>query len=59
VEPGSIRGLCEAVLRLLRDENLRKRIVTKARQDVVDEFSSARMATNIVEVYTDILGLAG
>jgi glycosyltransferase involved in cell wall biosynthesis len=58
VEPGSVGGLSQAVSRLLGDEHLRKQIGAKARQDVVERFSSRRMAAGIMELYDDILRIA-
>ncbi len=59
VEPGSIDGLAQAILRLLKDEPLRRRMGFQARQDVVGRFSSGTVAAGIMEVYDDILSRPG
>jgi glycosyltransferase involved in cell wall biosynthesis len=59
VESGSIEGLAEAIVRLLKDEPLRKRIGSRARQDVVGRFSSGPVAEGIMGVYDDILSRPG
>ena len=54
VEPdaGEIAG---AMLRLLDDENLRRRLADSGRHEVEERFSSWRMVQNTIEVYQDVL----
>ena len=51
-EPGA---LAEAVVRLLRDPELRKRVARNGRQRVHEQFSSAIMAQNYERVYGQLL----
>jgi glycosyltransferase involved in cell wall biosynthesis len=54
VEPDA-REIAIAMLRLLNDENLRRRLGDSGRREVEDRFSAGRMVQNTIDVYEDVL----
>jgi glycosyltransferase involved in cell wall biosynthesis len=51
VPPGRPEKLAEAMLRMLKDENLRSRIIPAARQRVVRNFDNKRLVRDLAFVY--------
>ncbi len=51
VKPGDISGMCEKVSLLLRDERLRKKIGSQARQSLGNEYSAAHMVQKHRDLY--------
>ncbi len=51
VEAGEIDELAEGMLKILKDSALRQRMEAAARQTVVDEYSSAAMARQYLQLY--------
>jgi glycosyltransferase involved in cell wall biosynthesis len=54
VEPDA-REISIAMLRLLNDEDLRRRLGNSGRREVQDRFSAGRMVQNTIDVYEDVL----
>jgi glycosyltransferase involved in cell wall biosynthesis len=54
VEPDA-REIAIAMLRLLNDEDLRRRLGNSGRREVEDRFSAGRMVQNTIDVYEDVL----
>lgn len=54
VEPDA-REIAIAMLRLLDDEDLRRRLGHSGRREVQERFSAGRMVENTIEVYEDVL----
>ena len=52
---GESGGLCEAILRTLGDEALRRRLALAGRERVKARFSVQRMSRRYVEVYNRVL----
>jgi glycosyltransferase involved in cell wall biosynthesis len=57
-ERGDMDGLAEALLWLVRDPDLRKRMGEAGRRRAEQQFNPRRMCRDMVEVYRDVLGLA-
>jgi glycosyltransferase involved in cell wall biosynthesis len=55
VPPNDDAALAAAIVRLLRDADLRKTLGAAGRQRVVDEFSVERMVTKTLQVYEKYL----
>lgn len=55
VPRGSVSGLAEAMLALLRDPALRRRLGDEGRRDVEERFNPQRMCESMVAVYRAIL----
>lgn len=47
--------IATAMLRLLDDENLRRRLAEAGRREVEERFSAGRMVQNTIDVYEDVL----
>lgn len=47
--------ITSAMLRLLEDENLRRRLADSGRREIEDRFSARRMVQDTIEVYQDVL----
>jgi glycosyltransferase involved in cell wall biosynthesis len=56
VQPGDDRGLADAIMRLLADGELRRKLGHNGHRFVLDHFSGARMARNYLGVYEDVMG---
>jgi glycosyltransferase involved in cell wall biosynthesis len=56
IEPGSSDALVEALLRLTRHEELRKRLGRQATARAVDQFSLERMVGSTVDLYAGACG---
>lgn len=54
-EPGDVSGLASAMVRLLRDEELRQRLGTEARKRIVDNFSIDRVADEYIKLYKKLI----
>jgi glycosyltransferase involved in cell wall biosynthesis len=54
VEPNA-EEIAIAMLRLLNDEDLRRRLANSGRREVEERFSAGRMVQNTVNVYEDVL----
>ncbi|MBX5464608.1 MAG: glycosyltransferase [Clostridia bacterium] len=57
VEPGDVPALAQAVLRLARDAELRRRLGSGAR-DVAEEHEAGRVLARLLALYTGLLGTA-
>jgi glycosyltransferase involved in cell wall biosynthesis len=55
VEPNG-KEFAAAMLRLMNDEALRKRLGSAGRQEIEQRFSAGRMVENTIRVYEDVLG---
>jgi glycosyltransferase involved in cell wall biosynthesis len=55
VEPNG-KAFAAAMLRLINDEELRKKLSRAGRAEVEQRFSAARMVENTIRVYEDVLG---
>lgn len=55
VPPGDSKAVAEAIIRLLRDQSLRKRMGEAGRQRVLDEFTVDRILAQTLNVYESIL----
>lgn len=55
VEPENPPALAEALNRLLKDDELRMRLGTQARERAQREFSASRMCENVMNVYAEVL----
>ncbi|MBD3389250.1 MAG: glycosyltransferase [Candidatus Altiarchaeales archaeon] len=56
VEPGDVKGLGEAVNRLLDDEGLRERLASRGREMVVERFGWENIAKEFKRAYGEVLG---
>jgi rhamnosyl/mannosyltransferase len=56
VSPGDVGQLTDAIVRLVRDTALRRRLGSAARARVNREFTAARMAERTRSLYRDVLG---
>jgi glycosyltransferase involved in cell wall biosynthesis len=56
VEPGSVDGLAGALLRLLRDADLRARLAAAGRRTVENDYSFAARMEKIAGIYDSLLG---
>jgi len=56
VRPADVNGLAEAVIRLLQDTGLARRMGDRGRELVKDRFSEARMAQQLDELYRRLWG---
>jgi glycosyltransferase involved in cell wall biosynthesis len=56
VPPGDVNALANAMLKLLRNPDLRKRLGAAFAQRVHDEYSAATVVTRIEAVYRSVLG---
>lgn len=54
-EPGDVSGLANAMIRLLNDEELRKRLGEKARKRIVESFSIDRIADKYIKLYNRLI----
>ncbi|GFP28019.1 hypothetical protein HKBW3S33_01436 [Candidatus Hakubella thermalkaliphila] len=59
VENNSASKLAEAILKLLRDEGLRKRMGKKARQTVVNKYSMVKLAPKFLDFFKELSSGAG
>jgi glycosyltransferase involved in cell wall biosynthesis len=57
-ESGDVDGLARALLRLIRDPDLRRRMGEAGRRRAEQRFNPQRMCQDMVEVYRDVLGEA-
>ena len=55
VEPGNWKELAQAVLRLIRNPERRARMGAAARQQVVEQFSSATIAARMTNLYQQVI----
>jgi len=55
VPPGDSQAVAEAIIRLLRDQNLRRRMGEAGRKRVLDEFTVDRVLVQTLNVYDAIL----
>jgi glycosyltransferase involved in cell wall biosynthesis len=55
VEPGNAEDLAAAILSLIRDPERRAKIGARARNRIVDEFSSATIATRMTDFYQQVI----
>jgi glycosyltransferase involved in cell wall biosynthesis len=55
VPPGDSRALADAIMRLLHDPSLRRRMGEAGRERVLAEFTVDRVAERTIEVYTGVL----
>ena len=51
IYPGHPQKLAEAMLRMLKDEDLRSRVIPAARQRVVRNFDNKRLIGDLTAVY--------
>lgn len=56
VKPGDDRGLADAIMRLLADGGLRRKLGQNGHALVQQRFSAARMAGNYLGVYEEVMG---
>ena len=56
---GDVAGLAEAVVRLLDDDDLRRRVGSRARDDALRRFPAEEMIARLDALYTDLLREAG
>jgi len=54
-EPGNVSELASAIVRLLRDDELRQRLGTEARKRIVENFSIEKVAEEYIELYEEII----
>ena len=54
VDPADYQSLAEAIIRLLSDEALLKKLGEAAKQYISEKFSAARMVDNIDKVYSEL-----
>lgn len=57
VPPEDVKLLADAMIKLLQDEALRRRLGAAARRRVESEFSADRMATDYMRIYSEVLGV--
>ena len=50
-----VDALATAILGLLRDSTMRKRLGTAARQRIEEQYSAARMTADYLDVYTEAI----
>jgi glycosyltransferase involved in cell wall biosynthesis len=55
VEPGDVSGLASAMVRLLKDAELRQRLGAEARKRIVEGFSIDRMAEEYIKLYGELI----
>ncbi len=55
-KPGDVEGLAEAMVRLVREPELRTRLGEEARRSVLARFTRERYAMQVRDVYTRVLG---
>ena len=54
VEPGNVRELAEATVKLIESEDLRKRLGAKAREVVVENYTWRHNARRVLEAYRSL-----
>ncbi len=54
-EPGDVNGLANAMIRLLNDEELRKRLGEEAKKRVVENFSIDKVAGEYIKLYNRLI----
>lgn len=57
VTPGSVTELADAIVRLARDPEQRKRLVNRGRQVVEERFSEKAMVDSVLKTYAEMLGI--
>ncbi len=55
VEPGDVLGLASAMVRLLKDAELRQRLGAEARKRIVEGFSINRIADKYIKLYEELV----
>lgn len=55
VEPGDVSSLASAIIRLLKDKDLRERLGKAGKEKIDSKFSAKTMVRRIEEVYDDLL----
>jgi glycosyltransferase involved in cell wall biosynthesis len=55
VEPGDVSGLASAMVRLLKDAELRQRLGAEARKRIVEGFSIDRIAEEYIKLYGELI----
>lgn len=56
IEPGDAGALCDAILRLDRDPDLRSRLATEGKEYVLKHFDERSVADSIINSYNEALG---
>jgi glycosyltransferase involved in cell wall biosynthesis len=54
VNPKDVKGLAKALLRLLRDEELSKRLGKRARKTVEENYSQEKIINEYIDLYCSL-----